>query len=43
MQNNVMSFYIYFKESEKKLAWRYYQMVKDIPFFMFCYKFYFII
>jgi hypothetical protein len=35
--------FIYFFKKWKNWAWRYYQMVRDIPFFVFCYKFYLII
>jgi hypothetical protein len=37
-----MSFYLFIL-NWKNLIWKYYQMVKDIHFFVFCYKFYLII
>jgi hypothetical protein len=35
--------YIYIFKKWKNLTWKYYQMVKYIPFLKFCYKFYLII
>jgi hypothetical protein len=35
--------FIFFQRKWKNLTWKYYQMVKYIPSFVFCYKFYLII
>jgi hypothetical protein len=35
--------FIFLKKKRKNLTWKYYQMVRNIPYFVFCYKFYLII